>query len=34
MTTNPNRLGSVCEEVQYPVAECGTQVHGGDCVEC
>ncbi len=25
VTSNPNFLGSVCEEIQYPVAECGTQ---------
>ncbi len=25
VTTNLNSLGSVCEEVQYPVAACGTQ---------
>lgn len=24
-TANPNCLGSVCEEVRYPVAECGTE---------
>ena len=24
-TANPNSLGSACEEVQYPVAECCTQ---------
>ncbi len=43
MTANPNYLGSVCEEVQYPVAECGIQAQsakigsqflGKDCVEC
>lgn len=42
MTANPNCLGSVFEEVQYPVGECGTQAqsaefvdqfHKGDCVE-
>ncbi len=43
MTTNLNCPWSVCEEVQYSVAECGAQAqsakfanqfHGGDCVEC
>ena len=42
-TTDLNFLGSICEEVQYPAAECGSQaqsvqlanqLHGGDCVEC
>ncbi len=28
MTTNLNCLGSVCEEVQYPVAECGIEAQG------
>ncbi len=39
MTANPNCLGSVCEEIQCQVAECGIQAqsakfHGGDCIEC
>lgn len=25
MTANLNSLGSVCEEIQYPIAECITQ---------
>ncbi len=42
VAANPNCLGSVCKEVQYPVAECGTQAqsaqfvnqfHGGDYIE-
>ncbi len=28
VTTSPNRLGSVCEEVQYP--ECGTQAQSAE----
>ncbi len=43
VTSNLDYLGSVCEEVQYPVAECCTQAqsavfskqfHGVDCAEC
>lgn len=29
VTASVNGWGSVCEEVKYPVAECG-----GDCTEC
>ncbi len=29
MTANPNCLRSVCEEVKYPVAQCGTQAQSG-----
>ncbi len=29
MTANLNCLGSVCEEVHYPVAECGTEAQSG-----
>ncbi len=43
VTTSLNYLRSVCEEVQYQVAECGTQAQsakfanqfdGGDCADC
>lgn len=39
MTANLNSLGSVCEEIQYPIAECITQAKSanlfiGHCIEC
>ncbi len=32
VTASPNCLGSVCEEVQYQVAECGTQAQSAKLV--